>query len=128
MALITYDAEHQGAPARVTAAWHLQRAGVGWADGGGMTDIVPAAIPPAAIEFVAGESEPIGLFAYAGGLVRDPAITQVAVTFLSDAGVPERVVVAVEQGTYLVAKEGADIVGQVEALDSTGRVVATRGD
>jgi len=128
VALVTYDAEHNHAPARVLAVHYVKRVGLGWADGGGGFDLSAANVPLAPLEFVSGQSDPAGAFSYAGGLVHDPAITQVALTVhVDDTQPPKRVIVPVHEGAYIVVVDGAlQVSPLVEGLDSTGRVVHDR--
>lgn len=82
---------------------YLKRVGLGWADSGGGFDLRAADVPLAPLEFVSGQSDPAGAFIYAGGLVHDPAITQVALTVVFDGTrPPEQVVVPVHEGAYIV--------------------------
>lgn len=126
LVLASYEAEQHGTLARVTMVQYMQRTGLGWTAGSGGFDVVPLAEGAAPIDFILGSGDPQGAFAYAGGLVRDPSVVEVAVTFVHATEPSVRVVVPVQEGTYLASQEGMLTADQIEALDATGRVLYSR--
>lgn len=117
--LYTYQSEQDGQKIQWSSINFCERKGTGWmckGSSGSGTEIGQA---PAPIEFGIGASLMDQEYAYVSGLVADPAITRVAVTFDDDT----REVVPVENGAYVAVRQGIAGVTKIEALDANGTVI-----
>ena len=118
----TYEAEANGHLVDVSAVWYLRHQAAGWFFSGGATRTQLKGKPKPALEFLRGNSDTGGHRAYAGGLVHDPTIRQVAITYrIGNQEIRE--VVPVQHGGYVSAKLGAIFVIQVDALDEQGNIL-----
>jgi hypothetical protein len=118
--LFTYESEQDGEQVLVESSMLLERGGFGWFPGSSSSTWYSVNEPLPPISFGAGSTGGDGKsYANASGLVTDPAVHEVAVTF-SDGS---REVSLVENGAYLVAKAGSMTVTKVEALDVQGNVL-----
>lgn len=121
IAFVTFDALQNQQRQRIQQVMKVRQQGGRWQVESGSSTTVPDTTPGEQLElFYSGVMN--GSPAWAAGLVRDPAITQVAVTF----GDGTREVVPVENGAYLLVREGAADVTQAEGMDADGRVLQTR--
>jgi hypothetical protein len=122
--LVTYTYAARETAVKYAALLVFQRVGGGWqlASWGGSGHSVAQPDPP--IEFhgscgsMAGESS----LAEGYGLVADPAIQRVVVTF-SDGS---RQVGTVERGAYLVVQAGVACVTRIDALSGAGTILHTQ--
>ncbi len=120
--LMTYYAQPDDQPLAVTEFLYLDRRAMSWYPDGNAHDFRPAGDPPPPIQFLYG-SYVIGnerdRCTFAGGLVTDPRVREVRVTF-SDGSRQE---IGVERGAYLAVQLGVERVNRVEAMDDKGRVL-----
>jgi hypothetical protein len=125
--LYTYETDDAGQRLRWTSVAFVERRLWTWFNvggGGGGTPVTQAEQP---VEFGEGSGGSAGaMYRYAYGLVNDPAVTQVAVTFADGA----REVVPVENGAYLVVRQsvlpgGAVGSARIDALDAQGTILHT---
>ena len=120
--LATYEAEANGHLVDVSAVWYMRHQEPEWLFGGGATCTQLKGKPTPALEFLRGNSDTGGHRAYVGGVVHDPTIRQVAITYRI-GNQDTREVVPVQHGGYASAKLGAISVMQVEALDEQGNIL-----
>jgi hypothetical protein len=124
VALYTYDCAERDTGLRFTLSGivALQRDGLGWsAAGGGASGLGPTgAVPPVEVSTGGGDRES-AQWTYVGGLVHDPAVRTVAVTFQDRT----HEIVPVENGAYLAARSSGQPLHTVDALDAQARILYT---
>lgn len=120
--LMTYTAYTDDQYVAVSEFLYLDRRGPVWYPDGNVYDIRPVDEPAPPMQFLYGSYVVVDgrdHCSFAGGLVTDPAMRTVAVTF-SDG---THQVMAVEQGAYLVVQCGGAGVTRIEAWDEHGGVL-----
>ena len=115
--LYTFECDGDGPPMTESGIVYVRQRGLRWISDGGAGGMRPSANFPLVDVISGGGGRDDAQWTYAGGLVRDPAVRKVAVSYAD--GVRE--VVPVENGAYLAARDNAQPVTKVEALDEHGR-------
>lgn len=125
LALYTFESD-QGPNterSRAVGVMAMQRSRLGWSTTGeGSLTAAPVAQPQQPVQFVTGTVKDEYSFAY--GLVSDPAVREVLVTFADGSNET----VAVEAGAYLAIKVPAVEVARIEARDAAGQVLYQRDE
>lgn len=122
VAVVTYQALVAGTPTEVTSLVYVMGRDNQWFPTGGVTQHRSTAGTQPSVEYIAGTiTGDAADYGPAGGLVRDPAVHKMVVTFADGMTIETEV----ENGAYLLGRQGAGVATKVEAVGTDGRVLHT---